>query len=145
MNITHSGLITLLAATALALLPGNAFAAKQSVDGYTIHYNALSANLLPEKVTDQLKLERSLRQGVVNVTVLDENGNTAPAKVQGSARTLTGQPVTILFQAVGEAGNKSWIGSFDVPASGTLRFALDVTPAGAKTQHLQFVHDYILD
>lgn len=141
-------LFIVMAAVLLAALPALAPAGETVAGAYTIRYNALSSNFLPPATTDKLGIERSLKQGLVNVSVLEGEGATAssvPAEVDGHATTLTGSRVDIRFSRVSDSGGESWIGTFRIPGTDTLRFDLDVTPRGAPTTHVTFTHDYIVD
>ena len=139
---------TWAALLALILLPLAAAAGETTAGAYTIRYNALTANFLPQSTTDKLGIESSLHQGVVNVTVLKGSGAAAtsvPAEVAGKASTLTGARVPIRFQRVSDRGGESWIGSFKVPGNDTLRFDLEVTPQGGSATQVQFTHDFVVD
>ncbi|MGB8635830.1 MAG: DUF4426 domain-containing protein [Rhodanobacteraceae bacterium] len=133
---------------ALAMTPLMAAAGETTVGPYTIRYSALSSSFLPQATTDKLGIGRSLRQGVINVTVLEGQGahaSSVPAEVTGTAATLTGSRVAIRFRQINDDGGQSWIGTFTVPGNDTLRFDLDVTPQGGPATHVQFTHDYIVD
>lgn len=138
----------LISLFALAMTTLLANAGETTAGAYTIRYNALSSNFLPQATTDKLGIGRSLDQGVINVTVLKGEGaraSSVPSQVTGSAVTLTGGRVAIDFQQITDSGGQSWIGSFKVPGNDTLRFDLDVTPEGGPTTHVQFTHDYIVN
>lgn len=133
---------------ALAMLPLLASAGETTVGPYTIRFNALSSNFLPQATADKLGVKRALDQGVLNVTVLKDNGGKAssvPAQVTGTASTLTGSRVAIEFQQVVDRGGESWIGTFTVPGNDTLRFDLDVQPQDGPAAKIRFTHDYIVD
>ena len=133
---------------ALAMLPLAANAGETTAGSYTIRYNALTANFLPQSTTDRLGIESSLHQGVINVTVLKGSGAAAAsvsATVAGKASTLTGADIPIRFQRVADSGGESWIGSFDVPGNDTLRFDLEITPQGGPATQVQFTHDFVVD
>lgn len=115
---------------------------------YNIRYNAFTANYLPDAVIDELGIAATRAQGVVNITVLTTHGelaSTVPAKVSGTATTLTGQVVDIRFQRIRDAGGESWLGTFQVPGTGTIRFEVSVTPQGSDARHVSFTQDYYLD
>lgn len=133
---------------ALIMLPLLASAGETTVGPYTIHYNALSSNFLPQATTDKLGIGRSLNQGVLNITVLKGDGakaSSVPSQVTGSVATLTGHRLVIDFQQVIDSGGESWIGTFTVPGNDTLRFDLDVAPEDGPATKIQFTHDYIVD
>ncbi|MGA7297731.1 MAG: DUF4426 domain-containing protein [Rhodanobacteraceae bacterium] len=133
---------------ALAMTPLMAAAGETTVGPYTIRYSALSSSFLPQVTTDKLGIGRSLHQGVINITVLKGQGahaSSVPARVTGTASTLTGSRIAITFKQINDDGGQSWIGTFTVPGNDTLRFDLEVTPQGASATRVQFTHDYIVD
>ncbi|NII12001.1 DUF4426 domain-containing protein [Oleiagrimonas sp. C23AA] len=113
---------------------------------YTLRYNALSATALPATAVRALHLPRSASQGLVNVIVTRGEGPdapTVPASVEGHAVTLTGTDVPIRFRTVKDDNGISYLGTFKVPGTDTLRFSLAVTDPAGVTTHVQFNHDYI--
>ncbi|MBB3227352.1 hypothetical protein FHW69_001975 [Luteibacter sp. Sphag1AF] len=108
-----------------------------------VRYNALPTANLPAESARRYGLVRSQDQGLVIVAVsrASDDGDVA-ATVSGRASTLIGSPVPVTFRRVEESGSVSWLGTFQVPSPGALRFSLDVTPTGAATQHVEFVQDF---
>lgn len=130
-------------------LAGAAIAApdNQRAGDYTIHYNALSADALPLVSTRAYGLRHDADQGLVTITV---NANAAPGKVgttvpltvSGHASTLLGHAVALKVHYVDDPSGHSALVIFNVSGNQTIRFDLDVTPRGAPTTHLQFMHTY---
>jgi hypothetical protein len=134
----------LLVAGMVALFAvAGAHAEEQRAGDYTIRYNALSAAALPEASAKAYGLAHEASQGLLNVMVArNEDDASMAATVEGSARTLLGASVPIVFREVNEGGNVSYLGSFRIPTNGTLHFTLKVKPAGASTETVDFTQDF---
>ena len=114
----------------------------------TIRYNAVPASALPAQSASQLGVEHTSGQGLLNVMVSTGQGDDAPgvaADVNARATTGNGTPVPIHVREIREANGVSYMGTFRIRQTGTLRFDLDVTPPGAATQHIQFTHTFVVD
>ncbi|MBS0431531.1 MAG: DUF4426 domain-containing protein [Proteobacteria bacterium] len=115
---------------------------------YVVHYSALSTDLLSGAVADQLGVPRSPHQGLVNVTILrDDGGRESPVagSVQGNAVDLSGRSMRIRFREMKDSGGISWLGTFPVDGSDTFRFELTVTPDGGASHTIVFQQDYVPD
>lgn len=139
----------LLACAALGLaVCGPAMADRTVHDGnLTIRCNALSASHLPEVSTRALGVKRDPSQGLLNVVVTRGKGPEAPnvaADVSARAMTSNGTPVHIAVQSVTDSGGVSYVGSFHIPSTDTLRFDVDVTPQGGTTRHLHFKQAFVV-
>lgn len=140
------------AAMLLMLMPARGRAEQfEKFDGYTIHYNAFSADQLTPETARTYQLQRSSHRGLVNVTVLKdgEGGQTAAvtASVSGNAINLSGQRTALAVKEIKEDDAIYYIGEFPVGrGSDTLRFQIDVTPTGAaKPYTLKFSKNYVTE
>lgn len=139
-----------IAALALLAVATPALAAQAGTrhdNGFTIRYNALSANALPEAAAKRLDLRPSAKQGIVNVSVTRGSGFDAPsvtATVTGHAMTSTGTVIPIEFRTVHDGDCISYLGTFTVHGSDTLHFDLEVTPKGGSRQHVHFKQVFLL-
>lgn len=114
----------------------------------TIRYNALPATALPASSAQQLGIRHDSHQGLLNILVTrgkDGAETSLPADIQARAMTENGSPVRIRVREVKDDNGISYLGTFTVRHSGTLRFDLDVTPRGAASQHIQFQHAFVVD
>lgn len=141
---------------ALAIvLSWSAFASRAALAGqserfgpYVVYYSALSTDLLPADVARKQGFERSSHVGLVNVTILRDDGGTqrpAAGSVRGKAMNLSGQSTTIAFRAAKDAGGISWLGTFPISGIDTFRFELTVVPNGDVPHTIVFSQDYIPD
>ncbi len=136
--------------TLLIALPGVALAAQgvMHTGNLTIRYNAISATALPIISARRLGVQHTPSQGLLNVVVTRGKGVAAPsiaADVTARAMAGNGSVVPIHVRTIKDDNGVSYLGTFHVPASGTLRFDLDVTPQGAATQHIQFKQDFLVN
>lgn len=125
-----------------------ALAGELEVGPYTIRYNALSASALPASSAAQYGIEHVARQGLVNITVSRRHAagtESVRSSVHGRALTLTGAPIPITFRSIEGGGATSWLGTFQIPGTETLRFEIDVTPAGEATTRIEFIQDFVIE
>lgn len=139
-------MVALLMAAGLGLA-GMAHAAPDSLraGNYTVHYNALSGDTLPLVSTRAYGLRHASDQGLVIITVnagADASRTSVPLTVAGHAATLLGHAVPIKVRYINDQSGHSALVTFTVSGSQSIRFDLDVTPQGAPTTQLQFVHTY---
>lgn len=120
----------------------------QREGAFVVRYNALPASALPATAAQRYGLAHSARQGLLNISVGRTEGATetaVPAEVRGHASTGSGTPVPVRFRTIDEGGGVSYLGTFRVPSSDTLRFDIDVTPQGGATQHVHFEQAFLVD
>lgn len=117
----------------LLALPAAAEQYVQSGD-YTVHYMSMQTSDLPPKVARAYGLRRSSGQALVMVNVQQGALSGAPvsAQITGTARNLTGTPKALAFREVREQQAIYSIATVPVANMETLRFALEVLPAGAS-------------
>lgn len=124
------------ALTALAVLVPVGARAEQSVGvgEYTVHYNALTTDILLPEVAQRYGITRSKSQALLNVAVLKNVAGTAAqpvtAQVEAHARNLSNQLATIEMREVRDQGAIYYLGSTRVSDGDTLTFTVDITPEG---------------
>jgi hypothetical protein len=132
-----SGLAATISACFLFLAPLMASAensTKQS--GYTIHHNAFPTAILTPDIAGSYQIIRSKYRGILNVSVIkDEEGTTGTAvtaQIDAQSTSLTGQILHITLREIREGTAIYYIGDFPIVNNETLRFSLDVLPAGSE-------------
>ncbi|MDA3914354.1 DUF4426 domain-containing protein [Oleiagrimonas sp.] len=135
---------------ALALLvPATALAQGVLHKGdLTIRYNALPATALPAQSASALGVKHSAGQGLLNVMVSTSEGDNAPgveADVSARALAENGTAIPVHMREIKEANGISYLGTFRIRHTGSLRFDLDVTAPGQATQHIHFKHTFVID
>lgn len=96
-----------LTAVMMFVLSGNLAAQQaQQFGNYTIHYNAISSNLIPAQVAQGYGIQRSDSRALLTITVLDtssgETGEPVQAQVTAQAVNLTGQRRDIEMREISE-------------------------------------------
>lgn len=140
-----------LAATCLLLLPTCGWAEQfQKFGDVVVHYSALSSDQLPPEVARTYGFARSSHKGLLNIAVQREAGAAAPqaiaAKVDARATNLLGQKIPVSVREIRDGDAIYYLGEFAVAGTDTLRFEVDVTPAGATAPlTLRFSKDYVTD
>ena len=132
-----------------------------------IRYSAISTDQLFPAVAQTYGIERSSRNGLVNIAVEKKGGAEAgemiAAVVTGKVADLTGHSRPIRFRETNENGAVDYLGEFPIDASGTYVFTINVSPgrspnaaeamdgrerpkAGQATPYtVKFNRDYVAD
>ncbi len=125
--------VSLLLALCLLALPALAENVTR-VDGYAIHHNALTTDMLAPEVARAYGIQRSSRRGMINISVIretpDTTGRSVPARVKVTARTLTGQTREMPLREIREADAIYYIADFPVAHREHLIFDVEVVPEG---------------
>jgi hypothetical protein len=154
MRATHKiglmiGLIVMLL---LALLiPRTGHADQTATFGDVIvRYSAISTDQLFPAVAQSYGIERSNRNGLVNIAVEQKDsadaGEMIAAVVTGKVADLTGHTRPIRFRETKEDGAVDYLGEFPIDASGTYVFTINVSKVGQTTPYtVKFNRDYVAD
>lgn len=121
---------------AALLLPFWSFAENStSVDGFTIHHSAFSADTLTPQVATSYGIQRSKYRGLLNVSVIKEypgtTGTPVTALVSADILTETGQKAPIVMREIREGNAIYYIGEFMVQNAQNVDFAIEVKPQGS--------------
>jgi hypothetical protein len=114
-------------------------------DGYIIHYNVFSSEILPAEVARSYQIVRSKNQAVLNVVVRKNKDEKSAqteaviAKVTAQAVNLAGQLKTLDLRKIeeGEADSKAiyYIATFKVTNEETFNFTVKVDPENKGKEH----------
>ncbi|HWU52508.1 MAG TPA: DUF4426 domain-containing protein [Tahibacter sp.] len=138
------------AAVLLVLLPSRGRGEQlQKFDDYIVHYNALSADMLPAEVAAAYKIARSSKQGLLNIAV-QKTGGAEPvpvaARISGNVANLAGQRSDMTVREIREADAIYYLAEFPVRGSDTLNFDLRITPADSPRSYtLKFSKNYVTE
>lgn len=133
------------------LLPRTGHADQGATFGdIVVRYSAISTDQLLADVARRYGIERSPRNGLVNIAIERKAGDAEPAiiaaTVSGSVAELTGRPQPIRFRETQDEGAVDYLGEFAIDAAGTYVFTIKVTPPGqAQPYTVRFNRDYVLD
>lgn len=154
MRVSHKiGLLAgLIALMLLALLLPRAGHADQtaSFGDVVVRYSAISTDQLFPAVAQSYGIERSARNGLVNIAIQRKSAGgedtMIAAKVEGRVADLTGHSKPIRFRETNEAGAVDYLGEFPIDATGTYVFTINVTAAGQPHPYtVTFNRDYVAD
>ncbi len=161
--------VVVLIVLLLALLIPRAGHADQTATfgDVVVRYSAISTDQLFPAVAQSYGIERSSRNGLVNIAVENKSssggGEMIAAVVTGKVADLTGHSRPIRFRETNEDGAVDYLGEFPIDASGTYVFTINVSPgrspsaaeamdglerpkAGQATPYtVKFNRDYVAD
>ncbi|MGA1206751.1 MAG: DUF4426 domain-containing protein [Gammaproteobacteria bacterium] len=120
------------------------------VPGIEIRIQPFPSTFLTPDVARQYQLERSRRQTLINLVVVDTSagpsGPAIPAQVSGFVRNLLGQTQPLNFKEINEGeGAIYYLAPVRVSSEETLRFAMTVTPRNTAPIEIQFEHRVYVD
>lgn len=147
------------------LLPRSGHADQSTAFGnIVVRYSAISTDQLFADSARRYGIERSPRNGLVNIAIeRKQSGELIAAAVSGSVADLTGHGEPIRFRETREEGAIDYLGEFPIGASGTYVFTINVTPdrspgaaettngrerpldGSAQPYTVKFNRDYVLD
>lgn len=138
-------------AGALLLGGGGVFAeTSTTVEGYTIHHNALTTDMLEPQIATAYGIQRSKNRGMLNVSVIKEvpgtTGQSVQATVRTQARSLSGQRWDLPMREIKDGDAFYYIADFLVQNQESLDFDIAVTPPGAaKPLSAHMSHQFFTD
>lgn len=128
-------------AVILLLLTAPAALAERSdsFGDYTVHYNALTTDLIDPAVARAYGIVRSKSRALINVAVLRKvmgtSGQPVRATVEASATNLSSQLKSVDMRELNEGGAIYYIGELPVAHDETLDIRIVVTPEGSELKH----------
>lgn len=111
---------------------------KKTLGDWEVHYIALTSTFLTPEIARVNKIERSSKNALVNISVLDKITKQAQeVDVSGTARNLLGTNKTLNFKQVKEGDAIYYLASVAFTDKEVLRFDIDIKQ-GRSTQNLKF-------
>jgi|AACY02.16.fsa_nt_gi hypothetical protein len=102
-------------------------------DGYAVHHNAFTSDILTPQVAKAYAIQRSKNRGVLTISVIDTaQQQSIQADVIVTAVNLSGQTKTIVMRQIQEDEAIYYLGDFRVSDEETLDFSIKVTPPDAR-------------
>jgi hypothetical protein len=105
---------------------------------WQIHYVVFPSSFLTPAIANNYGITRAKNLGIVNISVLDQDGNGAPASVSGHATNLLGQMSQLDFREVREGPAVYYLAEIRHTDQEVVRFSFAITPPGAATFDLKF-------
>ena len=139
-----------LIATITGLLMINAQAEQaETFSGYAVHYNAFATDMLDPTVARSYHIQRSKNRALLNISVLKKvmgtSGTPIKAQVSASATNLIQQFREIPVHEVRDGEAIYYLGEFRISNEETLKFTIDVTPAGGPKHTFSFTQQFFTD
>lgn len=104
------------------------------VDGYTIHHNAITTDMLTPEISRAYRIPRSRNRGMLNVSVIKDaegtTGTPVAAQVRAYSTNFLGQQRPIVMREIREGDAIYYIGDFLVQHGELLNFTIEVRPEG---------------
>ena len=123
----------------LFLLATSVVSAENSTkeNGYTIHHNAITTDMLTPEIAREYGLIRSRNRAMLNVSVIKQvpgtTGQPVEADVRASSTNIIGQQRRLRMREIREGEAIYYIGDFLVRNEEQLNFHIDVKPEGEVT------------
>lgn len=124
-------------------------AAEQSkvFDDFTVHYNAVTTEILQPGVARAYGITRSKSRVLLNVSVLKKvmgtTGEPVAAMVTARATNLNNQLKSIDMRKAGDKGGIYYLGEVSVDNGEILHFHIEVTPhESAETHVIEFQQQF---
>ena len=103
-------------------------------NGYTIHHNAITTDMLTPEVAREYGLIRSRNRAMLNVSVIRDapgtTGQPVEADVRASSTNIIGQQRRLRMREIREGEAIYYIADFLVRNEEQLNFHIDVKPEG---------------
>jgi hypothetical protein len=112
-----------------------------------VHYMAINATFLTPKIAKAYNIERSRFNGLLNISVLDDTKDSAPAKkvmLQGKARNDLGQIKNLEFDEVKEGDAIYYLAQIKYSDEETFYFDITISD-GKETHQLKFKQKFYVD
>ncbi len=125
-------------------------------DGYVIHYNALSTEMLPSEVVRSYGIVQSKHRGLLNISIRKggkkqfQHTQAVFAQVTAHSTNLAGQFKKLKIQRIEEGSEDSkavyYIAVFSITNAETLEFTITVDPdSQGKAHKIKFRQQFFID
>jgi hypothetical protein len=136
MNIRITAWVCLLLA---CIMPAGAYAEQKQVFGdYEVHYIVLPTVSLNAEIAAKYGLPRGRNRSLVNISVLNLDGEAVPAQVSGRSANLLGQSQPLEFSEVREGPAIYYLALLRHANEEYHRVAIDVVLPNSSTAELRF-------
>jgi hypothetical protein len=140
----------LLVLALAASLPRAGAAGESEFGDISVRYSAITTSQLFPAIAQRYGLERSDRNGLVNIAIEhkagDRTSHMIAADVSGTVADLSGHRRPIRFRETNEDGAIDYLGTFAIDAGGTHVFTIVVNvPGHSQAYTVTFNRDYVLD
>jgi hypothetical protein len=110
----------------------------QQLGNWEVHYVLIPTTFLNKDVAASYQIDRGRDRALVNISVLDEQGNPVIAAVTGRVTNLLGQVQSLDFEEVIEGTAVYYLAEVRHTDREVLRFEVDIVPPDDLKQQLKF-------
>ena len=113
-----------------------------------VRYSAISTHQLMPAMAKQYGIDRSGKNGLLNISVESKTGtaHTISAAVTATVGDLTGHDQPIRMRETNEEGDIDYLGEFPIDGSGTFVFTVKVAPPGQSVPFVvKFTQDLVVE
>ena len=135
-----AGLALLLALTTAARAEQ-----KLTIGDFEAHYVVFPSTFLNADIAAIYGIRRARDLSIVNLSVLDAQGQGTPATVAGQTKNLLGQLSPLKFRQIREENALYYIAEVRHTNREVLRFSIAITPPGERTYDLAFQQELFWD
>ncbi|MFT7053561.1 MAG: hypothetical protein ACJAU1_001118 [Psychromonas sp.] len=115
-------------------------------DNLEVHYIALPSTFLQPDIAQKYNIERSRYNGLINISVLDNNSNAkaVSASLSGTGKNLLGQIHRLSFTEIKEGDSIYYLADYPFTNEEIVHFEILIKTQN-KTNILKFQHKFYTD
>jgi len=110
----------------------------QRLGNWEVHYVLIPTTFLNKDIAASYQIDRGRDRALVNISVLDQEGNPVIAEVTGRSTNLLGQIQLLDFQQIIEGSAVYYLADVRHTDREVLRFEVDILPPDGLPQQLKF-------
>ena len=131
-------LVQLCTLTLLLVAAGASAEQKKLLGAWEVHYVLVPTTFLNKDIAADYQIERGRDRALVNISILDKDGNPVVADVSGQVLNLLSQSTTLEFREVTEGPAVYYLADVRHSDQDVLRFEIQIIPPDQTTQVLKF-------
>lgn len=133
-------------ALALCFLPAIVHAEqKQRLGPFDVHYVVVQSTFFSEEIASRYQIVRGRDRALLNLSVLNSNGEPVRATLEGTITNLLGQVTPLEFREVAEGSAVYYLAEVRHTDRETLRFSVTVTAGDGVPRSLRFQQQMFWD
>jgi len=110
----------------------------QRLGDLNVHYAVLNTRFLDPQIADTYRIVRAKDRALVNISLIDAQGNAVTANLDGSVTNLLGQVQPLIFRLIEEDSARYYIATLKYSDRDTLRFSIHITRDGTDLGKVNF-------
>jgi len=110
----------------------------QRLGNWEVHYVLIPTTFLNKDIAANYQIDRGRDRALLNISVLDQEGNPAIAEITGRSTNLLGQVQPLDFAEVIEGSAVYYLAEVRHTDREVLRFEVDILPPDNLPQQLKF-------